>query len=684
MNKTYKLILLFLLILAILLNIIWLKLSVLGLIFGFAYLIIFGFLLGKNLLPDFKPGSQIVFGIFGLTASYSLLGAITYFAYALNQGVVSFMLVIISGLIIWLDLKKQRKQEFKLKIPKITITRLSLTLSYLILVAISFWFLWQGQTGEAINSPWQVITPNFFIVYFIATIALVLLIIYCHNYLSTIFLVIHFSLTTSIALIIYQLGYGFDPFIHRATELAIWQNGFILPKPFYYLGQYSIVIFLVYLFQVSVELIDKLLVPILMAIFLPYITYYSLYKAFGWPKYICRLLSLSLLFLPFGLFIVTTPQAVANIFTIIILFLSFLYLRDKNIPFWYLIFLTLATLAIHALAGIPILIYLIIIWLLQNKSKANKIILPIFVIISSLALPLALILNSIISIYKVELTWQNFSFLTLPNILSKQFNFFLDLAYLYKHSICILFIIIAVITLIHLVKQKKSQLFIGSILVFVILIINSLLLQLIKVSFIIDYEQGFFSQRVNQLAFYFLLPVVIYGLYIIINRIFNNNLLYKYFLVIFVAIFITCSLYLSYPRFDDYENSKFVNLSQTDLEAVEFIENNSDGQKYIALANQMTSAAALKTFGFTKYYNGHYFYPIPTGGQLYGIFEKMIYEQTSRETMIEAMELTGVNQAYFVLPSYWSQFELLKEKAQKETDEIYNLKDKISIFKFSK
>ena len=63
------------------------------------------------------------------------------------------------------------------------------------------------------------------------------------------------------------------PFIHQVTENAIWQNGFILPKPFYYLGQYSIVIFLAHLLQISVELIDKLLLPLLLAISLPYMIY---------------------------------------------------------------------------------------------------------------------------------------------------------------------------------------------------------------------------------------------------------------------------------------------------------------------------------------------------------------------------------------------------------------------------
>jgi len=762
MYKILKIILLSLLILAIILNLNWLKSPIAGIILGLPYFLIFGYLLGKIIFKSQEFNWQIILGIFSLLSVYSLISAIIYYFYQLNQLSVSILFTVISITIIILDFRFQnsefgiRNSFSNLIKPHLTSSNLInliksksliLTITYLILFAIAIYTLFACQTSEAIRSPWQIIPRAFFIIYFLATLNLLLLLFKnkatSYNFIkphitsyNLILISLHFFLTTSIALIIYKLGYGFDPFIHQVTESAIFKNGFILPKPFYYLGQYSIVVILAYLFQISTDLIDKLLLPILLSVFLPYIIYKNLEKSFdcpSWPwsgqKNLSQILSLPVrrsfseggsfllfpfifLLLPFGLFIVTTPQALANLFVIIILSLSFLYLKDKpglglsglasaeavpnpdlsgpklgqdrQIPFWYLIFLTLCTLLIHAISGIPILIYLIILWLLQNKNKATRIILPIFILASVFALPLSLLINSIISIYKVKIEIPQSFFLKLPDIFSRQYHYFLDLAYLYKYSIYGLFIIITLLTLYNLYKNHKAKIFLAPLYTFVILIINAILLNFIQVSFIIYYEQSEFANRIFQLSFYFLLPIVIYGLYLLIKKTSAKPFIYKSFIIIIFALALTLALYLSYPRFDDYDNSKFINVSQADFAAVNFIETNAHGQNYIVLSNQMTSAAALKIFGFSRYYNGNYFYAIPTGGPLYKYFETMIYQSATKQTMEQAMDYAGVKTAYFVLPTYWSHFTELSAQAQKDADAIYSLEDKIMIFKYTK
>jgi hypothetical protein len=201
---------------------------------------------------------------------------------------------------------------------------------------------------------------------------------------------------------------------------------------------------------------------------------------------------------------------------------------------------------------------------------------------------------------------------------------------------------------------------------------------------IINYEQGDFSERVFQLAFYFLLPICCYGLYLILGKIYLKPFIFTSIIILLLSLSLSLSLYLSYPRFDDYDNSKFINVSEADFGAVNFIEQNSAGVPYVVITNQTTSAAALKIFGFTRYYNGHYFYPIPTGGELYKYYENMIYEQASKANMEQAMALTGVKTAYFVLPFYWSRFAIINKQAQASADTIYNLGDKIMIFKYTK
>ncbi|MBU4257046.1 hypothetical protein KKC04_01385, partial [Patescibacteria group bacterium] len=46
----------------------------------------------------------------------------------------------------------------------------------------------------------------------------------------------------------------------------------------------------------------------------------------------------------------------------------------------------------------------------------------------------------------------------------------------------------------------------------------------------------------------------------------------------------------------------------------------------------------------------------------------MVYKKPSRETMIAAMDLTGVNESYFVLNKYWWAFPKILEEAKLEAD----------------
>ena len=66
------------------------------------------------------------------------------------------------------------------------------------------------------------------------------------------------------------------------------------------------------------------------------------------------------------------------------------------------------------------------------------------------------------------------------------------------------------------------------------------------------------------------------------------------------------------------------------------------------------------------------------------IMEDKILGEAGKQIMIEAMELTGVEQAYFVLPDYWSQFKVIAEKANKEAEIVTNINKKIYIYKYSK
>jgi len=212
------------------------------------------------------------------------------------------------------------------------------------------------------------------------------------------------------------------------------------------------------------------------------------------------------------------------------------------------------------------------------------------------------------------------------------------------------------------------------------------------------------------LTFIFLLPGITLVFFKLIEKISQQNKFIKISWLIFGVLLITTSLYCSYPRKDNYFNSRSFSVGQSDFDAVEWIEKDANRKPYVVLANQQVSVAALKTFGFNRYYksplergvagpNGSplaysetggvggevYFYPIPTGGPLYQIYLKMVYDKPSRANALEATDLTGINTVYFAINKYWWAFDKIVEEAKIEASSFKIINDgEIYIFKYQK
>ena len=163
----------------------------------------------------------------------------------------------------------------------------------------------------------------------------------------------------------------------------------------------------------------------------------------------------------------------------------------------------------------------------------------------------------------------------------------------------------------------------------------------------------------------------------------NKN---KFFLLaIFGLILLTTSVYVSYPRYDVYFNSRGYSTSQDDIEAVKIIEKTA-AKPYIVLANQQVSVAALKELGFDNYFqtpNGQiFFYPIPTGGRLYQYYLDMVYKKPSREIMTQARSLAGVNESYLIVNKYWYQSGRVINEAKLSANSWQTINNEVYIFKY--
>jgi len=576
---------------------------------------------------------------------------------------------------------------------------------------INFWRLWSGffvlfgdglilrsgilaRTDEPLTSPWLVLSPVIFVIFATVTWLLFLRFNKEEDGLEDLFLLsIHFFAAFSVATIVYKIGFGFDPFIHRAAETVLYKLGEIEPKQLLYTGQYVIVAALSHLTGLSILTIDKWLVPVLSAISLPTVMLVGLRDGYG-LKMAKKWLP-AFLIIPFLPLVFTVPHNLVFLYGLWIIFLWPRALENQKTVFT-LISLGVLSFVTHPLLGLPLFLFTIFItnWS-KIKSRNSRIFSTlIFLIILALSLPASFALKNILA--------------GLPAFASLDFWHRLDLFFglfqdpykhdyfpipifwqvLYKYRIY-LPIVLNVSAFVggFLFLSKELRRKIWPLFVFVVgsLIAIFFTSTLFVFKDVISYEQNEFSLRYLQF-----LPFVSWPIFILVlDKIFLNKKLGILILEIIFSIMTAAAFYFSYPQ----DNPKVLfsgpSVSVADVEAVRLIEERNAGETYLVLANQMTAAAALQEFGFAHYLpttaGEILWYPLPTGGELYKYFSEMAYVKPKRETIETAMTLTGVKKGYFLVPRYWPYSELLIELAGKEADNLFNVgNNDIIIFEYLK
>lgn len=681
-----------LILLSVIFNSLVLKNTFAGILFGLMFFLYFGYLAGNFALRRHTLFWKEIFGILLLISFIIIFGSALYISYSLNNFAFIFLLTLIGISCVFLPPQKNSLLKISLfQNRKLDIKTILVFSLFIILDAICFFILIRSVTGDAIRSPWQVLPKDFFLVYFFATLFLMAGCLYSKKEsLSLASLILHFFLSVSIALIIYKFGYGFDPFIHQATESLIAEKGVILPKPLYYIGQYAMVVFLSKLFILPTRFFDLLLLPVLFSLFLPLTLFFSLKNTYG-NVFGVTVAAASFLIIPFSPFIATTPQGISNLFILLLIILSPLVLL-KNEYRWiiFLGILTLAALAFHPLSGIPALLFFffVVIFILSEKKMLGPkffriTLLTIIFSFAGIILPLLFLLNSknstLLSSLHFNVLKEPSNFLVslsfLAPYLKNHFRLIFDSVYWYENNLRILLLVFGILGALLFIKKQKfniSQVFLFSCLVF----LSSYLLLRLFISFpsLIDYEQQNYPARILEISFYFLIPLIMNAILFACVRSQKRQGSLRLMIILFLSFFITSSLYISYPRFDEYRIDRGYNITQAGIDAVHYIDETSPGN-YAVLANQMTSVAAIREFGFKKYYpdknnpkKTHFFYPIPTGDPLYQYYLKMVYTQPLKKTAVEAGNFLGIRHVYFVLEKYWEKYDQLVEEAKQEAD----------------
>jgi hypothetical protein len=637
-----------------------------------------------------------------------IFSAATYYFYSLNFWglIIAIILSIISLIVLnkrrLITISEPAAQELKTGLTRQQIPLI--TIIYLILLAAAFLELIQARSGRPLISPWEVTSGRFFCFYALASLTLIITLAQKNiaGRLKLLLTSAHYFLSLAVAVIVYRVGYGFDPFIHQAAMEIINQKGVILPKTPYYLGEYGLIVALHKFLGVSIYTLNKFLVPLAAAWLLPQ-AIYRLFTTLGMEDKkndsVNFLGTFFALCLSFPLFIVSTPQNFSYIFVILAI-TSGLSRKHQTET---LIF-SAAAAAIHPLSGIPVLIWSA--WLIFKthfqhlKTKTKKIISALILSGGAILLPLALFITSggkAINL-KFNLTIISEALGGIFNLMAAgSENWLLNLNYFifYNYKLLIVVLIIAGLIIFQqkkelLLSENKKHVFRGILSISASLIVAFVLSTQISFGKVIAYEQDGYSRRIITIVAIFFLPFIALVINWLITKISaQKEIPVKFIWLIIGILFISISLYSAYPRFDKYFNSRGYSTSTFDLETVQKIDSETK-KDYLVLANQQVSAGALNLLGFDHYFKSPsnediYFYPIPTGGTLYQYFLSMVYKSPDRKTMLDAMDVAGTDEAYLVINKYWNESGKIIAAAKLTADSWSVVGDnEIFIFKYER
>lgn len=536
---------------------------------------------------------------------------------------------------------------------------------------------------ESVRSPWLVISPENLIWLFIPVVCAAVLMGKREDGASPVrtaagfgVIVITLFSALSFAAAAYPLGFGFDPFLHRATIQHIAEYGTITPKPLYYIGAYVIELFAMKVLHLPLMLVDAYLIPLLAATLIPAAVFLRAERAGGASP---ALTAEMLLFLPIAAFVQTTPQALAFVFTTIAVLIGS-GSTQKSTPTAAIF--AIAALAAHPIAGLPA-VFFVALTVAAKRGVKN----PSFAIVAGIAtiiLPLAFIAQSVKAHMPLGL-----HFPTLANgfgaakpllpWVSTHFNAWGDTAYLVIGNMFIVTVVLGIVGAWRMHKMAPQATPVQQWVPLIcagIAFSNFLILGLFfNFPFLISYERTDFAARMLTLTALFLLPYIPHAMTRAEGGASPALTAKRAFAVAIIGIVFVSTVYGSFPRYDAYASSAAFNVTRADFDAVAAIDKYAAGRDYVVLANQATSSAAISELGFKKYYHGDiYFYPIPTGGPLYQLYLNMADAPTTA-IIEQARRLTGTQLVFFVMDDYWWDSKRVIEQSKTITDTSWTFGD---------
>jgi hypothetical protein len=665
-----------------------------GIVLLAAYLGVYGWELGGVLVGSEKAVLRWWMGVWLLLCAVLIILTASYYIWAITHTLVLVVVLLTPPLVLWATKKFTKRSLFKHahdlwhehrhKIPR---TVWIVAAMVLFILTLFFSSLAVHPVTDAVRSVWERLPSSLFLLFALAT-SLIFGLLWRgrERAMSLLLLCLLLFAGLSVAAMAFPIGFGFDSFIHKAAEVHLAEFGTITPKPFYYIGQYALVLFVHHGFSIPIDSVDTFLVPVLTALLLPCAWYFA--AAHITRKRSIAMLTLTGLFLlPLSQFIITTPQALANLWTLLLILASVPYLLEREHPRLRVLAITaLATALIHPIAGLPALLYFAFLATDPSRTnprtpRTNRLARIALIALACVILPLSFLINSLISGQSLGINWSSLNpmawlwGLNLSIFFENRFAPLLDLVYLVGLNAMLILVLIAIFAWWEY-RRDLSRRFRALLLMVLALTVNySIMSTFLEFTFLIDYERLNYAQRLLPLISFFLIPLVILGLAHLFVNIKGQPLILRASVLVLLVAIASSTLYMSYPRRDAYVSNRGFNVSQADIDTVYLVESLAAGEPYIALANQTVSAAAIQEIGF-RYYEDLFFYPIPTGGELYDYFLRM-NEAPSKALAAQTLDLVpqhgDVNTLFFLVNNYWWDAPRIIETAKTSADDWRSL-----------
>ncbi len=532
------------------------------------------------------------------------------------------------------------------------------------------------RSGEALRSPWQIATPLWFLLFFFGLLATAKL-AYHKSHLTAPSIVLLGIVSTTMALIIFSNGFGFDPFLHRGAIQELVTHGSLHPIRILYSGYYGLIASLSVLFALPVKCIDLLLVPGIAGL-LPAVLYRSL-LAHHKNHVTAFLGACGLLLAPYSFFTFSIPFSVTALCTIATIAFIHTWRNDSRRQIQFLACNILA-IFFHPLLAVPTVLWMIIV-LISDRTRWKNIVLIGGTLLIALSIPAMLAFNNLQSgaiPFATTFPWHNaarfFDLFRDPYQLNLvPIPWWLNVLYSYRYWIVPMLSITAMI--VPLIHRKFRAIGVAQIPLFLGLFGGVFLIATnLQFADVIWYEQQEFCFRI--LSVLWLLPLPL-AMQTIASFLEHRNKLIKIIIVI-ITLHATIMWYFSYPHYNEKNLTSGPSVSHSDYEALDTITTITERKPYIALTNQMLSAAAIEQHGFDQniLFDGQSIlrYPIPTGGVLYPWFMEM-NSYPHRSLAQDIAQRGNVEIVILVVHEYWPYAEDIVSIGAQEADEMLSIEN---------